>query len=137
MTTKRPNIPAIRARLAAATPGPWRWNNEAGWLEGGGDFAWCLLDCSHPDDRPSPGDALLIAHAPADLEALCGEVERLEGMLFVAEKILTQRPNSELPYSHVGLLKRIAALRAAHDTSRAVPGDSKWAYGATREEGET
>ena len=80
MTTKRPDIPAILARLAAATPGPWRWNNEAGWLEGGGDFAWCLLDCSHPDDRPSPGDALLIAHAPADLAALCGEVERLSAI---------------------------------------------------------
>ena len=53
--------------------------------------------------------------ARKELEELRAEVERLEGMLFVAEKILTQRPNSELPYSHVGLLKRIAALRATHE----------------------
>ena len=77
MTTKRPDIAAIRARLAAATPGPWRlvevvtgMFNIVGVLS-----SWNKTPCV------SAADAALISHAPADLAALCGEVEELRKTL--------------------------------------------------------
>ena len=65
---------AIRARLEAATPGPWRMSDEEsivgpGWEEivGGKDFFFW-----------SDGDQRLIAAAPDDLRYLLAEVAAAE-----------------------------------------------------------
>lgn len=83
----------IQARLAAATPGPWKQeqNTRIG--------AMTEVTAFDPDDPPTPWDvattyrfcgrgkdeceanAALIAHAPADLAALLAYVEQLEGLL--------------------------------------------------------
>lgn len=69
------NLEPIKARLAAATPGPWYFTNDAGPTH--------VAEVSALYVRPeaplrSPmADAALIAHAPADLAALIAEVERL------------------------------------------------------------
>ena len=73
-----PDLAAIRARLAAATPGPWlRY----------GDGTYEVYVDADQDDLPSvthgsdrPEDADLIAHAPTDLAALCDEVEWLRAL---------------------------------------------------------
>ena len=62
-------IAEIRARLDAATPGPWLVRN--GWVD---------LNNLHGDVIPvghNDADADLIAHAPADIAWLLDEVERL------------------------------------------------------------
>jgi hypothetical protein len=78
-------IDAIRARLDAATPGPW----EARQWYGNDDGGWAAIGPHHEsrdwnDDEPESDlhelakrDAALIANAPADLRALLDEVERL------------------------------------------------------------
>jgi hypothetical protein len=65
----------IRARLDAATPGPWDYDHITRNVEA--DSRWL------PDKRhvvaPMVGhfDGTLIAHAPADIAWLLDEVERL------------------------------------------------------------
>lgn len=70
------DIEAIKARLAAATPGPWRQqlcacgsdcDEHASVKAGGSLVATCAPDA----------DADLIANTPQDLAALIAEVERL------------------------------------------------------------
>ena len=67
----------IRARLDAATPGPWRDDHQS----------WCIWAPDHEADEPDARclvaevgcgpDTDLIAHAPADIAWLLDEVERL------------------------------------------------------------
>ena len=73
MTT--PDIAAIRARLAAAQCDEWSASRQPG---GGG---W-IHDADGYTVAESMNDAThdLIAHAPADLRALCDEVERLRSL---------------------------------------------------------
>jgi hypothetical protein len=65
---------AIRQRLAAATPGPWK-KRAPGWL-GPDRHKWrCVFFGPSPDEPYTtsplvPADADLIAHAPTDLAAL-------------------------------------------------------------------
>ena len=78
----RIDIAVIRARVAAATPGPWVRGiarDGDGWavLANDGDDKVCVQPSSRVIDPYSPADADLIAHAPADIAALCAEVERL------------------------------------------------------------
>lgn len=89
------DIAAIRARIAAASPGPWSILSAG---SAGND--WFEIDAQpHEDDsddddsdfvRPlvvatleagGGSDADLIAHAPTDLAALCDEVEQLKTKL--------------------------------------------------------
>jgi hypothetical protein len=76
----------IRARLEAATPGPWEAHEGPPNVWG----VWKHLDTADlPDgglvdheiaqkgDDATMADAALIAHAPGDLDYLLGEVERL------------------------------------------------------------
>lgn len=69
-----PDAASIRARLDAATPGPWKWTNEPRqWLMAA-DGSQPVLACAtllHPEGP----NAELIAHAPTDLAALLGAVE--------------------------------------------------------------
>ena len=77
------DLDAIKARLAAATPGPW-WSDSGDPLSTNMAVAviggW-QVQASRPfvGDRVTPAkdDADLIAHAPTDLAALVAEVERL------------------------------------------------------------
>ena len=78
-----PDLDAIRARLAAATPGPWHAYGNTLAAETGGctcsphygaHEAHCGLE---EIGQVVESDADLIAHAPADLAALLAEVERL------------------------------------------------------------
>lgn len=74
MSTDQIDIAAIRARVAAATPGPWAREDD------GDDyvaFAPGAEICRIPHGQDAEECANLIAHAPADLAALCDEVERL------------------------------------------------------------
>lgn len=66
----------IRARLDAATPGPWHWGrNESE------SFCWIMRShgaygqYDHHADTRTPDDAHLIAHAPADIAWLLDRVQ--------------------------------------------------------------
>jgi hypothetical protein len=96
----------IRARLAAATPGPWTaiqktWRSRTSghtWSAYGieqsqevyGDDAWAI---SYATDtgQIAQKDADLIAHAPADLAYLLAEVERLQGIMGILEEVGAER----------------------------------------------
>lgn len=79
------DLDGIKARLAAATPGPWIWHASP-WEDHAG-----LAVLHFPVYNPKPGaandvavtvvksaaDASFIAHAPEDIAALVAEVERL------------------------------------------------------------
>ena len=77
MTT--PAVPEIRARLAAVGDADWRREKRPGGrckvLAGQGNVPVIVADWL------TPPDALLIAHAPADLAWLCLRVEALEAAL--------------------------------------------------------
>lgn len=74
-------IPEVRAALAKATPGPWRFGIGAPCHTGvwgtRPDANWNVCWTGDELTRYSSEDAHLIANAPAWLEALCDEVERL------------------------------------------------------------
>ena len=84
------DIEAIKARLAAATPGPWEWSvrpkrhmlihrfSERGHLtvlETEGESEHAEYPCANDADRD------FIEHAPSDITALVAEVERLRAAL--------------------------------------------------------
>lgn len=67
----RPDIPAIRARVAAATPGPWTFDGY--YIEGpNGEYICEVIHAGGGDP-----DTDLIANAPSDLTNLCDEVDGL------------------------------------------------------------
>lgn len=91
-------IAAIRARAAAASPGPWRWRaNPTSWRTGPedeppGGYDDELVDANGqrvhtdgsargeytPDIDTSGPDAAFIAAARSDIPALCGALEVAE-----------------------------------------------------------
>lgn len=79
------DLEAIKARLAAATPGPWRAVEMTHYGEPGTGFGWVAggkQPCGAIMGEESGGagmleDAVFIAHAPEDIAALVAEVERL------------------------------------------------------------
>lgn len=76
-------LAAIKARWAAATPGPWTHTSGATkeYVESeDGDLSFSLQHF-HPSDGhewPCADTASAIAHAPADIAALVTEVEQLQ-----------------------------------------------------------
>lgn len=84
-----PELAAIRARLAAATEGPWKVSYFGiGARDGFDDVIApgpvdCMEYCSSGISTVEATDAdwELIAHAPTDLAELCDEVERLRYLL--------------------------------------------------------
>lgn len=71
----------IRARLEAATPGPWSWK-EVGdveervfWILRPGVLISAETDGTPGGDEIDRANASLIAHSPADIEYLLGIVE--------------------------------------------------------------
>lgn len=81
------DLQPIKARLAAATPGPWEPAELQGQSRRNSFFSVAVvgrrevragIPCqAQPDER----DADLIANAPTDLAALVAEVERLRGAI--------------------------------------------------------
>lgn len=76
----------IRARLDAATPGPWNVRTNGSWLRpravvyrDSNQHANNVDVCQLIGERREWADADLIAHAPADIAWLLDEVERLRG----------------------------------------------------------
>jgi hypothetical protein len=71
------NLEPIKARLAAATPGPWelgeRWEDASRRIVSGAG-----LIIATPRSWEGHYDAELISHAPSDLAALVAEVELLD-----------------------------------------------------------
>ena len=94
------DLAAIRARVAAATPGPWEaavcrqsvfdgsdWCGVAPVPLQGTRWGVCLTGrMGAPEEGQSIADAELIAHAPTDLLALCAEVERLRAEVAASER---------------------------------------------------
>lgn len=74
------DLDPIRARLAAATPGPWDHNTAAELIQTEKGDA-IVVPAWFGEDLPRWDDAELIAHAPADIAALVAEVERLRERL--------------------------------------------------------
>lgn len=74
------DLDAIKARLAAATPGPWEEEREGGGYPTGVVYG---PDCTVTSCDSEPGtlhqctNAIFIANAPTDIAALVAEVERL------------------------------------------------------------
>jgi hypothetical protein len=85
------DLDPIRARLEAASPGPWRWEDWGDPPVDHGRSAHTLASdelsltkaiCTAAQATSmwkNPADADLIAHAPSDIAALIAEVERLRG----------------------------------------------------------
>lgn len=76
------DLAAIRARLDAATPGPWAREGLSVSVTYPCSEGWEVADCGtsrSPDTAQFNAD--LIAHAPADLAALLDEVELLRAQL--------------------------------------------------------
>jgi len=89
MASNTVNLDAIKARLAAATPGPWGLQGAQNDYElrgpgprvNGWNMGPLVMEVSRWNKHPSPADVALIEHAPADLTALIAEVERLRAEL--------------------------------------------------------
>lgn len=75
----------IRARLEAATPGPWREFAESGdfWIEradaDGNPIGPGV--CSNSASFYNQADCVLVEHAPADIACLLDEVRRLYAVI--------------------------------------------------------
>lgn len=92
----------IKARLAAAAPGPWECSRER--PDHTGDHVVCeaTFDVRRVASAGRWVNALLIANAPGDLAALVAEVERLRELLDQAGENL---PSVPLPGDPLGTIK--------------------------------
>lgn len=106
----KPDIAAIRARLEAATPGPWAQpiDEEPRAIVAAKRpmFSLLALDRDGMAIVDKKADADLIAHAPTDLRDLLSYVERLEAVAEAAKRFFFATPP-------VGYKSNIDALREA------------------------
>ena len=91
MALSQERLTEIRARLEAATPGPWRvWHRAVDRTEHDDQLGLLGLDIAGPPE-PARGrfaraaDAQLIAHAPADLRDLLAHTEERDRALAEAD----------------------------------------------------
>lgn len=117
------DLQPIKARLAAATPGPW--TEEAGLWKA----FWGLRRRAywHNDPLGRDEDADLIVNAPTDLAALVAEVERLRKSL--AETQLLADSYGEWSHKMEAEADRLRAAIEAHrkTTALRLGGGSPWA----------
>ncbi len=112
-------LSAIRARLDAATPGPWElWYGELDWVSVGIDgdtVAECRTHINHQfSGWQNRRHATFIAHAPADLRALLDEVERLTMELHASQAEVVELHADPLPAAAwVREVERAAFARGA------------------------
>jgi len=114
----------IRARLAAATPGPWHVFRDSivasAWVNRGDDPI-CEVVTDANDRSPDQGDtdARLIANAPTDLADLLAEVQRLRAVDEAAAAIVAADPDDE-DYDTLTLYVDLeAAVRAWREADNA------------------
>jgi hypothetical protein len=113
------DLEPIRARLAAATPGPWEAEHRG--------FEVYETHTAHGDLVAEASlqisDAELIAHAPADLAALADEVESLRRELarqaaqITAVRVVSAEWWRLAPDTYWGSKARAAILAALDGTS--------------------
>lgn len=83
------DLQPIKARLAAATPGPWEVESSE-TVDGSfiANMGPIMIVPYFQGMAPMMADADLIAHAPTDLAALVAEVERLRTAITEHERLL-------------------------------------------------
>ena len=90
------DLDPIRARLAAATPGPWEvdeCSEETTVIVAGSDLT---IICSELwQGWEGTQDAALIANAPTDMAALVAEVERLRESVQRVREVHQPRPYAD------------------------------------------
>lgn len=116
MSTDAEHAAQVRARLAAATPGPWEaWQNKDAEYEvgqpGRGYFGHVATPNRGPDDY-GQANADLIANAPADLERLMARAEAAEDRLRAAWE-QGDRDAAEKISMHVERQQALARAKAA------------------------
>lgn len=75
-------LSAIKARMSAATPGPWVTDHEFGLVLRGASQGHVIATLDHEDVRDTGGaDLAFIAAAREDVEDLVAEVERLRDVI--------------------------------------------------------
>ena len=75
------DLDAIKARLQAATPGPWK---DTGWSSikaATGDWVCQFFDKLEISQRRTKANLHFVAHAPEDITTLLAEVERLRAQV--------------------------------------------------------
>ena len=79
------NLEPIKARLAAATPGPWgqgmAGDKPLPEVDYSAAFGFITINERSDDGAGGVADADFIAHAPTDLADLVAEVERLQAVV--------------------------------------------------------
>ena len=103
------DLDAIKARAAAATEGPWEWDDPtisqhwsrpAPWATVVDDDVRCGGYCYGGSSDPikSAADGEFIAHAREDVPALVAEVERLRSQLAITDEMVER--HRKATYSH-------------------------------------
>lgn len=89
MTTR---LNEIRARLAAATAGPWRWEGDTLTSASDGDVLYfradVVYDCPEIEKESDPEDDALIANAPTDIVYLLQQLDRAQTVIKAAYAVL-------------------------------------------------
>src|SRR5262245_30261712 len=119
----------ITARLATATPGPWRWL----YGDERGSFHWLVNDAGvrvhsdggargeyNPDIDVWGPDAALIAHAPADLAWLLAELRTALAACEEARRLLAQWDADNTPPTDSSVSEVLRTVRAALVRARGV-----------------
>ena len=115
------DLEPIRKRLETATPGPWRVDEVTGdagdcpdgevisrGIDGPGGVG---LNTGVEFQMYSPEDAQFIAHAPADIAALLGEVERLRNPVTITLPYPPRKDPQTLPDGHPDLVPPLGGVR--------------------------
>lgn len=78
------DLKAIRARAAAATAGPWHWDDEFQEVRAGKPGAYAAEAIVETDNGvygPRRSDAMFIAHSREDIPALLDLIDELQARL--------------------------------------------------------
>ena len=136
-------IDEIKARLAAATPGPWtyqedRWGFSAGVYGAPNErgYSEMIVGGDPCEGRIEPDDpnGTLIAHAPADIAYLLAEVARLRADLIEERDALAcaMEQVAELNDALVERGAEVERLRAALPTENEIDDLREGVYGDDR-----
>ena len=84
----KPDLEAIRKRLEAVTPGPWKWDRCLGgtWALEDSQGVPLLYEYGPTGLQVETPIADFIAHAPGDIAALLERVEELEAVMTKGQK---------------------------------------------------
>lgn len=103
------NLDAIKARLAAASEGPWSWGEDG--------LVWAPRLGDPVSGSTEVEDAAFIAHAREDIPALVAEVEKLREEL----RIFKPDASRQLSDAYARRIDELAAARLGHVGDREDP----------------